>query len=881
MEASKEGEMPSEPAPETLPTEIKEERKKFPMLLAVIIVVIIIVAAIGAAFGLGLIGKKKAENLPPIGGARALGDTTIDIGGSVSFTSTSYDPDKDGSIVNYTWKYGDGAVQSGAALTNVSHTYNYGGFYWVYLVVTDNEGANGSNEASMIRIIVRYYDPGTLSEWGNATAPFAIMGSDADVVTKNTTVNFNMSGSYGIHNWTWVNDSDHSEGQNQVSGSEFISSAVIDFGDGSATQTVTAGDIMTASHKYVASGHYAAKFTVHSLLTTPYVTDVDVQTTVIRTIHVLTAGSPVAVKNPGTFIEATIGEPDSLDPAVDYESSGGNIIQNVYETLLWYEGASVTVLKPQLATSIPTIANGLVTPDGLNYTFNIRQGVKFHDNNTMTADDVAYSMQRVFQMHDFSGPMWMMSAVMTDNLEFSVGEKVSTYLDASRNMSYIRDTLLAAGGYNHVITEQDIKNVSQVVVVKVNATAVKFRLTHPYPGFLAISAYTIMSVVEKAFVDAHGGITPGERNDYMNTHMMGTGPYKLVVWERGAKIHLQAWSGYWNTAGKAKLNDVYIIKSEDVNARELMLQAGDADNIYLPIAYEATFTGNPLYQIKRGEATLDITFGVFNCNINSTKVNALYGGTITDNFFADKTMRKAFVYLFDYATYLHSVAKDNAIVPPNGVIPKGLLGYNADDPTYSYDLTKARDFLKNTSNPLHPGQSWYETGFVLPLFYNSGNTARFTSCNLIKSALEALHTADPSGSGVMTATITGLDWGSAFIPEVYTQHNMMPIYVLGWAPDYADPDDYTVPMLDSEFGTYPIFSFYNNSSIDAKLRAAASELDPTVRAQLYEDMNELVYNDTPYLWLTQPNNFNIFRSWVTGYEFNPMYSDLYYAVLDK
>jgi flagellar basal body-associated protein FliL len=86
MEASKEGEMPSETAPETLPTEIKEERKKFPMLLAVIIVIILVIAALGAAFGLGLFGKKKeATNLAPTAGARA-DVTTIAIGGTVHFS---------------------------------------------------------------------------------------------------------------------------------------------------------------------------------------------------------------------------------------------------------------------------------------------------------------------------------------------------------------------------------------------------------------------------------------------------------------------------------------------------------------------------------------------------------------------------------------------------------------------------------------------------------------------------------------------------------------------------------------------------------------------------------------------------------------------------
>src|SRR4030065_517606 len=194
MEASKEGEMPNEPAPETLPTEIKEEGPKKTKLLAVIVVVIVIIAAIAAAFGLGLFGGKDEEtNLAPTAGARALTSTTIPIGGTVKFESLATDPD--GTIAKYWWYFGDGTSVSGdaAAAKNVTHTYAYGGHYWVYHIATDDGGLNGSNEAAMVGIDVLLYimppDP------TNTTAPFAFLTSNVDVIDPNTTVNFNMTSS--------------------------------------------------------------------------------------------------------------------------------------------------------------------------------------------------------------------------------------------------------------------------------------------------------------------------------------------------------------------------------------------------------------------------------------------------------------------------------------------------------------------------------------------------------------------------------------------------------------------------------------------------------------------------------------------------------------
>jgi peptide/nickel transport system substrate-binding protein len=306
------------------------------------------------------------------------------------------------------------------------------------------------------------------------------------------------------------------------------------------------------------------------------------------------------------------------------------------------------------------------------------------------------------------------------------------------------------------------------------------------------------------------------------------------------------------------------------------------DNIYLPIKYQDSFLNNPAYIVTKGEPSISLTFFVFNFNIDSATANSQFGGTVTDDFFHDVHMRKAFAQLFNYSLYIQSTAMNNAITP-NGPIPKGMDGYNASTPMFTYDLTKAADELKLTWNA-DAGTSWYESGFTIPLFFNSGNTARKTACDMIKLALEQIHQNDLANSGEMTATVTGLDWSSSYIPDVlYNNNSFAPMYSIGWGPDYYDPDDYATPMLDSVVGTYPIYSGYKNTTIDAAVAAAAKELNATKRTQMYMDLQTMCHDDPAYIWLTQPNNFNVFRSWVKGTEnyFNPMYSDLYYPVFSK
>jgi len=863
MEASKEGEMPSEQAPEVLPEEIKEEKPKSMKLLAVVIAVIIIVAAIAAAFGLGLIGgKKEKANIAPSCGARATSDTTVGIGVAVNFTSTA--TDSDGTVANYTWYFGDGTVVSGPTMSSVSHTYVNGGNYWILHSVVDDKGATADTEAAMIKVIVVYYDPDPegSTDWTNATAPYAVLSSDKDIIANNTLVTFNMTGCIGIGGWTWVNASNHSKGQNRFYGIANVTAMVLDFGDGSATVNVNTTTLV-ATHTYTASGHYAAKLTVNSSNNGNAVS-----TTVMRTIHVLNPQVTVGnIKNPDALIEATFGEPTSVDPAICYESAGYEVMLNVYETLVWYDGGAAARLVPYLATAVPSLANGLITNNGLNYTFNLRQGVKFHDGTNMTADDVAYSLQRVLRVRDSSSPSWMLEQLLTDYAGLSYyGKTVSKYLDGSYNVSWLR-AVLEPLGYSHVINDTDLKNIAEAAVVKVNATAVTFRLTHEYPGFLFVMAYTPGYITKKSWVEANGGLHPGVINEYVRTHAMGTGPYKLVNWEQGSKIYMTRYDGYWGPA--PKLKDFYIIKSNDVNTRILMLQAGDADVIQLAVTYESTFAGKPEYRITKGLSTFDQVMATFNFNINSTKANSQYGTNVTDDFFQDVHMRRAFSHLFNFTQFINNVYMSNG-QQPNGPIPQGLFGYSDAIPKQEYNLTMAEAEFKLAINPA-TGRSWWVDGFNIPLSYNAGNTYRKTACEMIKATLEGL------APGRMTAEIVALDWPIYKSEVFFNSNSFAALYVIGWGPDYADPDDFITPELHSVVGSYPVYTGYANTSLDTLIEAAAVELNLTVRAQMYANITWACYNDTPYIWLAQPNNFHVERSWMRGWQYNPMYSTEIYA----
>ena len=859
MEASKEGEMPNEPAPETLPTEIKEEAPKKTKLLAVIIVVILVIAALGAAFGLGLFEKKKA-NQAPVAGAEATSPTSIEIGGYVTFKSTS--TDADGTIAETNWYFGDGKNATG---TTANHTFTEGGAYWVYLVVEDNKGATADNEATMIRVFVALWDPiAAHIALTNQTAPFAALISDQDVIQSNTTVTFSMLSCYAFGNWHWLNATDPSVGSTVEPGWQYIHSVKLDYGDGTAPVDVTPAKSITQTHKYTKPGHYAAKVTVTS--------NYSVSTSVINTIHVLKAVPPTpGIKNPDAFVYVTIGEPDYLDPAVDYETAGGQVITNVYETLIWYNGSSTTDMIPFLATEVPSLANGLISPDGLNYTFNLKSGVKFHNGETMTADDVVYSLQRMIRIHDVDGPAWIYEQVMTDDMSMFIDDSLQNFTDHAigyTHPDWLLDCLGNKTDMSYVITEKDNQNASEAAVKKVDSDTVTLRLAHPYQGFLICMAFAGASVVSKKFVEEHGGVVNGEHNEYMDAHTCGTGPYQLVKWDVGSTVHLTRFANY--RAALPALKDVYIQLSTDVNSRILMMQGGDADIIDLPIEYESLFAGDAKFRISKGNVTLGIDVAGFNLNINTTQA-AAFGSTVPADFFADVHVRKAFAHLFDYTTYMANVRKGNAL-QPNGAIPKGMFGYNAALPVYDYSLLKAQWELENATAGLPSGHSYWTDGFTVALMYNAGNLYREAGCQYLKSAIETL-------GSKFHATVNTLDWPT-YLRNLRMDPSPFPVFFLGWTVDYADPQDFVLPCLKTD-GTFSQYTGYSNASIDLLISQAAWEDNVTLRQDLYNEMTNLTFEEAPYIWLAQPYNFHPERSWVHGFVYNAAHPGYYFPQFTK
>lgn len=748
--------------------------------------------------------ETPAINLPPF--ATASADTNLALAGdTVTFTGDA--ADLDGTVDTYTWDFGDGTTGTGETAT---HAYDHQGRYYVTLNVTDDGGATYDTivTGTPVRVDVLPNFPDTTAD----DQPLALLSlwSASSIVQPGTELSWSGLSSTG----SWNLD---------ATDPGVLDTYEMDYGDMSATESHSASDVPGTwdgnfTHTYSEPGAHAAMLTV---TTTSGKSDVTMWTVIV----IPAAPTPGGVKNPDTMIIETIGQPETLDPAIAYDSASGEIIEAVYETLLYYDGDRPDQFKPVLITEIPTIANGGITNNNLTYTFHIKPDVKFHSGKTLTADDVVYSFVRVMTIDDPGSASWIMTQVM---------------------------------------------NTSSVVAK--DSMTVEITLERPYGAFLSSLAYTVGSIVNKDFVEAHGGMAGrGDTGYEMGRIEDGTGAFKLNSWVSGQQIALDKFADYHGTP--AKMDHVIFKYITEYSTRLIELRSGAADIIYVPSPerpgmVDLAAQSSEKIEVKTGVSTWGVFMGTFNWNINTTsEARALIGSVpspdnVPADFFADLNMRKAFSFAFDYDQYLTDVTKGYSI-RLHGVLPSGMYGYDASLTPPPFDMTQAQAAYDASQWVADNGADY---GFNLTVGYNCGNTAREGAALILKAGVESL------GNNI-NINVKCWEWPTYLGLTLHTgsgDPGPVGMYFIGWGPDYADPDDYVVPFARTG-GTYPAYSGYSNTTLDAMIDQAGMIPSGPDRLQLYKDIQEALLSDYSMLWISEATNFHAAKTWVKGWYFNPMF----------
>src|SRR5256885_1204954 len=216
----------------------------------------------------------------------------------------------------------------------------------------------------------------------------------------------------------------------------------------------------------------------------------------------------------------------SLDPAVAYEFTGVLLAHNAYETLVKFEGADLSSIKPALAQSWDIKDSGTQW----DITFKLRSGAKFASGNAITADDVVYSFQRVLKLN--KSPAFLFT-----------------------DIAQLKDSSIKATD-------------PSTVVISLPKTASP-------QGFLAVLTFTIGSVVDSK--DVKTKETGGDSGSgYLLDHSSGSGAFVIDHWTKNSEVQLKANPNYTGSP-KPALGGVLVKHVPESTNQQFALEKGDAD----------------------------------------------------------------------------------------------------------------------------------------------------------------------------------------------------------------------------------------------------------------------------------------------------------------
>ena len=375
------------------------------------------------------------------------------------------------------------------------------------------------------------------------------------------------------------------------------------------------------------------------------------------------ASPPLKVKD--TLLMGTTDSVEScLDPARAYDFFGFEIIQSLGSPLVEYKAGATGAasdIMPALATSWSP------SDDGLQWTFNLRQGVLFDDGTEFTADSVKYTFDRGIQIADPDGA-WV---------GIGIGDIISS---------------------------------TQVV----SKYVVQFNLKIPFAAFLSLVAGQECYIVDPKYATKAGAnwadsdVVVYKDGDPRGSNPMGLGPYTLKTWTRVAgkdtAMSLEANPNYWgNSSGYPKTKTIIVNFYATSSDLALAMTAGDVDVAFRQLATTDITSMKTNTALKVWEAS-----GPFIQYLCMQQKNAPFDNVV---------VRQAVAAAINRTALVQTVFQGSA-QPLYSMIPTGMLGHtdafqSLGDPNY----TKTQELLATlgyTENNKLTFTLWYETSGHYP-----------------------------------------------------------------------------------------------------------------------------------------------------------------------
>lgn len=488
-------------------------------------------------------------------------------------------------------------------------------------------------------------------------------------------------------------------------------------------------------------------------------------------------------------------DPEHLNPFISDTIAVGTVNRNIYEGLTRYN-AETGVVEPAIAESWE------ISEDGRVFTFNIREGVLFHQvdgveisDREVTADDV----------------LWNYMVALNGDDNISIRASDLTFIQGAEEYTATYEERLEAGEEVGLILE-DVE----------------------VPGLRVIDDYTFeieLSQADRLFlINGMVSITSPEAytalGEAFDSTPVGTGPYQFVEWLRQDRVVLEANPDYYQEGLPAN-DGIRFINYGDANTALLDYREGNIDF---------------LFSFPSGQR--DAIIGEFGDEFNEKPgLHVRYWGfNMEDGYLADKPLvRLAMAKALDKAT-AWDVFEEGARFPASlGFLPPSMPA-STPSMVYDYNLEESASLLEEAG---FPGGEGLET-IQIYLLESISTEAQVV---VWAEALDQL--------GIPYEFV--IEDGSTYWDNIVT--DAADVFTNGWAAGLIDPSDVFDYLVLNGNGSMR----YDNPEVNELLLQARVELDESVRNELYQQVHDIVMEDVIVIpsayskvsWLQKP--------WVSGF----------------
>ncbi len=483
--------------------------------------------------------------------------------------------------------------------------------------------------------------------------------------------------------------------------------------------------------------------------------------------------------------------PDSLNIGVAWLASAYTISELTYSSMYEFK------LDGTLALDLGT--EETVSADGLVYTYKIRDGIKFHDGQPMTAADIAFTYNLVMAHEDFP--------------------TLHSYVEHFVSVEAPDDTTVV------ITLDQQVPNIASKLV------------------FLYV-------LPEHIWKDHSEGDAAAA---FENLEMIGTGPFKMLEYKPNEFIRLGANKDYYDQAPKVDEVIFQVFSSPDVLIQALKTGQVDMINSVPNTSVESLKASENVKVVTGAPLSPDLEDIVFNM-VDPENCPTADGGLCTGHpALRDKQVRLAMAYAADKQKII-DIVKLGYATPGIALIPSGMgEWFNTDIVDFAYDPAKANQLLDEAGYLDTDGDKIREMpDGTKPLTFRMNWPSSDSEAPRIAELLSEMW--KEIGISLEMQAVESDALTSKCCPAL--DYDIM---IWGWVAD-PDPNSLLIIPTTEQIPTGYNETGYSNPRYDELFVLQGSELDPAKRREMVWEMQQLVHDDVPYIIPYYPLAVQAFRT---------------------